>query len=583
MADWYVSSAGYAAVTTWSAAQVVALNVYRRPTAPSAGNERVYKCTTAGTTGGSEPSWPLGSGATVNDNGVIWTEVTGTSANQSAGNWTAPAATLDLIIGTSGRASAAGLDNVFVADNHSESWASARTWNRLNYTVCVTVAGSALPPVAASVSTGAVVTTTGANSLTLSATGYFYGVTFNVGTGSSAASLVIGSSAAGGTATLERCAINLVTTSASSRITLGATAVLNNLILNNTTISFGAAGQGITATIAGCFFGWYNTPTNGLQGTSPTNLFIVTQPPLVEISGVDLSNLAGNIVQSSAGSNSFQGQVRITGCKLNTATVLAANLRTASRGQVLQLNCSDDTTGNNIARQAYGAPAATGGVVSNTRIYRNGGAAAGTGNGFSLAMIATSSANGPPTYQLHPVTPPIFFWNTTIGSSRTVTVNMLANKSALPTNAMLWLEVQYMAASTSPQLTLSNGGPLPLATASPTNLSATTEDWDDGVPARANTTAYAVGDEIKVASNPGRVFFCTTAGTSNGTEPAGYASAVDGGSVTDNTAVFRAGYRCSAALTFTPDKEGWFSVYVHLVDSQATVTNVYVDPIAVVT
>lgn len=34
-----------------------------------------YECTTAGTTGGSEPTWPTTLGGTVNDNGVVWTAI----------------------------------------------------------------------------------------------------------------------------------------------------------------------------------------------------------------------------------------------------------------------------------------------------------------------------------------------------------------------------------------------------------------------------------------------------------------------------------------------------------------------------
>lgn len=41
---------------------------------PTAANGRLYKCTTGGTSGGSEPSWGTVDGGTTNDNGVVWTE-----------------------------------------------------------------------------------------------------------------------------------------------------------------------------------------------------------------------------------------------------------------------------------------------------------------------------------------------------------------------------------------------------------------------------------------------------------------------------------------------------------------------------
>lgn len=38
-------------------------------------NNRFYKCTTAGTSGGSEPTWPTTLGATVNDGTAVWTDM----------------------------------------------------------------------------------------------------------------------------------------------------------------------------------------------------------------------------------------------------------------------------------------------------------------------------------------------------------------------------------------------------------------------------------------------------------------------------------------------------------------------------
>lgn len=58
----------------WEAATAYTVNDYVRPTAGPTGND-LFKCTTAGTSGGSEPTWPTGEGNTVNDNTVVWTAV----------------------------------------------------------------------------------------------------------------------------------------------------------------------------------------------------------------------------------------------------------------------------------------------------------------------------------------------------------------------------------------------------------------------------------------------------------------------------------------------------------------------------
>lgn len=56
----------------WAASTAYSLNAKRVPT-PTVRNGWVYKATTAGTSGGSEPAWPDELGATVSDGSVVWT------------------------------------------------------------------------------------------------------------------------------------------------------------------------------------------------------------------------------------------------------------------------------------------------------------------------------------------------------------------------------------------------------------------------------------------------------------------------------------------------------------------------------
>ena len=99
------------------------------------------------------------------------------------------------------------------------------------------------------------------------------------------------------------------------------------------------------------------------------------------------------------------------------------------------------------------------------------------------------------------------------------------------------------------------------------------------VAARANPTVYATTELIKVASNPGRVFICTVAGTSAGSEPAGYATAVDGDLITDNTATFQAMWRAKAAVTVTPQEKGYLHARIMSAKSNFII---YVDPLLTV-
>jgi hypothetical protein len=58
--------------SAWTANTVYSAGAY---VVPTIANNRVYKCTTAGTSGGSQPTWPTTAGGTVTDGTVVWTEV----------------------------------------------------------------------------------------------------------------------------------------------------------------------------------------------------------------------------------------------------------------------------------------------------------------------------------------------------------------------------------------------------------------------------------------------------------------------------------------------------------------------------
>lgn len=64
---------------------------------------------------------------------------------------------------------------------------------------------------------------------------------------------------------------------------------------------------------------------------------------------------------------------------------------------------------------------------------------------------------------------------------------------------------------------------------------AVTETDSSALTARADSTAYAVGDIVRTGTDSGRVFLCVVAGTSAGTEPAGMATSDFLERVTDNT------------------------------------------------
>jgi hypothetical protein len=69
---------GWWNITPWAASTVTAAAaVVRQNATPVIGNERVFVCVVAGTTGGSEPSWTVTRGAKTTDNTATWMEATG--------------------------------------------------------------------------------------------------------------------------------------------------------------------------------------------------------------------------------------------------------------------------------------------------------------------------------------------------------------------------------------------------------------------------------------------------------------------------------------------------------------------------
>ena len=70
------------AYTAWAASTGFAVGDVRRATT-SQNSGLVFECTTAGTSGSSEPNWPTDIGSTLTDNTVVWTAISSIYADLS--------------------------------------------------------------------------------------------------------------------------------------------------------------------------------------------------------------------------------------------------------------------------------------------------------------------------------------------------------------------------------------------------------------------------------------------------------------------------------------------------------------------
>lgn len=433
-----------------------------------------FMCTTAGTAGnGTEPPWNTTAGSTTTDNTVTWTCL-GTVGSFSA--WGAPHARL-------GNAFASGwsvaADVFYVGSNHAETQSTSLalttpgTANAINTILCTPTASA--PPT--SVTTGASITTTGASAITITGASnrpyaYYRGITFNVGTGATAANMIFGASNRNGLI-LEQCALNLLTTATGSHFQFFATAAQDALIrFVGCDFRFSNASQG---------FHNSNQPALGLEivggtiaatGTAPSILF---KPGTTgtsayfqaAIRGVNLSNVTGTLLQLT---NSTTGDLLLANCRLGAGVAMTTGSYLGPGGFRLRLhNC--DSAANNY-RFYEGTYLST--IQHETTIVNNAGATDGT---TRISWNIATSANT--RFGMPYVSPEIAAWNDDTGVSKTATIE-IAGANTL-TNADIWLELEFLGSSTQPLATVTtNRAASQLAT--PANHTSSSATWS-GSPA----------------------------------------------------------------------------------------------------
>lgn len=467
-------------------------------------------------------------------------------------------------------AKAAG-DQFWVAHDHNATQGSAKTLTSPGTeaapctVMCVNKAGT-VPPVAADLRTTAVEETTGAFGITINAGHtFYYGIIFNNGSGATGANFTTSGSGGTGHHRFKNCALNIVSTAAGNRIVVGAGAVDVTALFEDCSFSFGNVSQRIQVLQSTVKISGGSIAATGSVITAVAEASASRNGTLL-LEDVDMTNLVGSstILPTSA----TLINVVVKNCKVGSGFI--KDITTPKRGTRLTLlNVSSADVNYEQSKYQF-----EGNHETSLIVKRTGGFSDGT-TGLSAKFTTGSGAS-----IFWPFTGlPIAAWHDSEGANITVTVEGVGDPrhfSALPTNAEFWLDLDYFGTAGNPLGVIKSGGPATPLTAGAA-YSASTEAWDTGATARANTTAYNLGDVIKLASNAGRIFICTTAGTTDGSEPAGYASAVDGGSVTDGTATFKAGWRFKAVVTTTAAPQNKGPLYVTPVMAKAN-SVVYLDP-----
>jgi hypothetical protein len=530
---------------SWLASQTPALGQFIKNVAATS----YFICTTAGAGGtGAEPAWNTTAGSTTTDASAVWTCVGAISAFTA--RWAAPINSLNNVFQFTWTRNN-GV-TIFVGDDHNEgpwttTWAYGLTTRLLSvdHTAAFPLTSANLKPGATFYSNNGTPfwysTATGAfNSYVYGVTAYCGGNNGSVGNAQGSRVIfeqcVVGSGSAntnpynyglgdqnncGGLITFRNCSLQCLGNAGHVFTLFGSVRLegcsITGSIGGSANEIFGGSSQQVNAVIEGC-----DLSTN-----------VVSSTPLVGPNNYDASVPFGYIVFKD--------------CKLSStmASVYRGGDSAMPDSLVIDLNRCD--SGGAAYRNERHTSLAT--ETTSTTVVRTGGAADG---GVAVSHQVATSANAVNWMSVYNAIP-LAVWNTVTGANRNVSIFGVANDTRVPTNAEAWFDVEYLGSSSTPQSSYARGGVLSLA--SPTALPADGSAWDTGAPLRANSTAYTVGQVIKTASNPGRVFFCITAGTSASSEP-GYASAVDGVPVTDGAATFRAGCRFSMTLTLSSPQPG---------------------------
>lgn len=434
-------------------------------TSMNVANSAIWECTTAGTSGGTEPTWPttITAGTTTQtDGGVTWTA-------RACTTWDNSHPFLKSLIAD--RANNATIrvqagDTVYVSNVHAESWTpGAFTSNFYDFpgsaasplrVLCAVDTGQPQPPT--TLATTATVTLTGGNSSTLLLAGpvYCYGVTFAC-TGTSG-NCGIGILANGSSASsylqirMESCGIN-IGTSNSSVMAFGANsgtvATAPSIELINCTLTFGSTLQSIIYQSTFRF----RMKGGAIAGTVPTGGLISLNTGAItsgtaEFDGVDLSPLgSGSIMSGTWQPSSVNFLFR--NCKLGASFSWAPAFN-ASYGwchtSLDAINCDSAGTNYILRRENQ-----MGRTLPETTIIRSGGASDGT-TGLSHKIVTSTVTRWDFAYANFELAA----WNDNSGSSKTATVEILADTVTNLNNDDIWMEVEYQGASGNPRSSFLN-------------------------------------------------------------------------------------------------------------------------------
>lgn len=417
MAIWYLGSTKHAAITQWAANTAYSIGDIRRQlAAPTNGNERAFRVTTAGTSHlTTEPTWVLTKAATTNDNTVVWTEVTG---NATYG-WNAAAARINIMLNGASSWPAAG-DTVYMHKDHTETW-------NTNITPA-SIGSSAAPLQILSVDEALTALTPGgtfirvvggATAMSFSGVCYVNGWTCDNQDGG------LNWNTSTSRWFFENCTLG---NKGGMQIGINGSGLLNRTVeFRNVIIKMNSTASGIQ--LEGGSILWEGGSTTG---SVPTNLFknvTVGAGGSGKVRGVNLSACSGNLI---AGGEASRIHYDFENCKLHASATMAGNPSIGYGGSSLRVvNCDSGDTNYNYFYQDFG-----GTIVDEQTIVHNG---------------PTRKFVTPSTVKFFRplITDPVVRFNSIVGSPVTVRFEIVSDGLTLEDDE-IWVIGEYLGTSGFP-------------------------------------------------------------------------------------------------------------------------------------
>lgn len=554
MANYYVSSVKFATFTAWSAAEAVTVGTIRRRT--NLTTPRVYRCETAGTTGGSEPSWSTTPNSTTNDNGVVWRCITGVSSY----GWDSCLGSLNLMGGV---VNWQMFDTVFIANDHVEVDATLSALGAVY--VSVNPAGS-VPPVKADYLRGAKFSRT-TGTLTIPK-GMWIGIDFVFDHVS--ASGTINCEGSNNGLVLKDCLLYLKTPNSGSYFECSSTLGGSVEWTQGTKVRFGGhAGQKIRTTNVS--LNWNNSEdsdTVSSDGAMPAGLFDMSSynGTAIKCRGLNLTGFSGTrfVTNSDGRSMLFEN------CLLNDSVTSFVNGNADVFGvEGANLRFVDCSYVSTPVKQGMISFEAANRRVTTMECVLSDSPDFGAGKMAEQIYLVSSSVAIP----AHGLV--LKKWNDTV-SSLTATIRGVFFGATIPGKSNFSLDLSYPSDTANSFMT---GVYDPSDILDTGALASDTSDWTGSVTARGNSTAYSPGMFCKVASNPGKVFIVESGtGNSAASEPAGFATATPGSTVSDGSVTWRCGIGFKLQAAFTPARAGFVRGQAVLLMAASTNVSVVLNP-----